>query len=98
MQTVQSLTLLDPSRCGEDLAYNAQRFGALHRYTGRKIFDRPELIRLAGKIIADKAARPEQTIEIVIAGSADTAMFATSAHVGANPFRRGPHSGKRASA
>ena len=109
MQTVLSFALLDPSSCGEDLAYNAQRFsalapqfcsdcadyhirGALHRYTGRKIFDRPELIRLAGKVIADKAARPEQTIEIVITGSADTAMLATSAHatatLGAETLKR----------
>ena len=101
MHTTQSPSLTDPASCGEDLAYNAQRFSALapqfcpgcadyhirvalHRYARtRAILDRPELIRLVSKVIADEAARTERTIEIVIAGSADTAMLATAAHAAA---------------
>jgi len=103
-------SIIDPQRCGEDLAHNAARFSALapklckgcadyhirsalHRYAGPpKLFDRPELIRLAGQIIAEKAARSEQPIEIVIAGAADTAMLAICAHaaaiLGADMLRR----------
>jgi hypothetical protein len=101
MTSLCTPSLLDPVSCGEDLAYNAQRFSelapdhcagcadyhirsALHRYAGPpKFFDRPELIRLMGKIIADKAALPGKTIEIVVAGTADTAMLATCAHAAA---------------
>ncbi len=96
-----SSSLLDPQSCGEDLAYNAERFSALgpqfcsdcvdfhiraslHRYIGaRKILDQPELIRLARKIIADRAARSHGTIEVVIAGGIDTAMTAIAAHAAA---------------
>ena len=73
---------LAPDHCAGCADYHIR--SALHRYAGPpKLFDRPELIRLIGKIIADKAALPDKTIEIVVAGAADTAMLATCAHVAA---------------
>jgi hypothetical protein len=73
---------LAPQLCAGCADYHIRK--ALHRYTGPPvIFDRPELIRLTGGIIADKAARSGQAVEIVIAGSADTAIIATLAHAAA---------------
>lgn len=73
---------LAPLHCDGCADYHIR--SALHRYAGpRKFFDRPELIRLASRLIAEKAMQPDRMIEIVIAGAADTAMLATCAHAAA---------------
>ncbi|WP_119390304.1 class I SAM-dependent methyltransferase [Taklimakanibacter lacteus] len=73
---------LAPLHCDGCADYHIR--SALHRYAGpRKLFDRPELIRLASRLIAEKAVQSDRTIEIVIAGAADTAMLATCAHAAA---------------
>lgn len=45
--------------------------------------DRPHLIQLITKIIADRAAASDSSITIVIPGSADTGVLATCAHAAA---------------
>jgi hypothetical protein len=78
----QRFSELAPDHCAGCADYHIR--SALHRYAGPpKFFDRPELIRLIGKIIADKAALPDKTIEIVVVGAADTALLATCAHAAA---------------
>lgn len=47
------------------------------------IIDRPELIQLLRHLIADAAARDGAAIDILIPGSADTAILATTAHAAA---------------
>lgn len=88
----QRASALAPQFCSGCADYHIRT--ALHRYTGTRltILDRPELIRLASETLADRATRTERTIEIVIAGSTDTAMLATAAHaaaaLGAETLRR----------
>jgi hypothetical protein len=78
----ERFSALGPQFCSGCADYHIR--SALHRYAGSlKFFDRPELIRLIGGIIADRAARSPGVIEIVIAGSADTAILAAAAHAAA---------------
>jgi len=73
---------LAPLHCKGCADYHIR--SALHRCAGPpKIFDRPVLIRLMAGMIAGQAARSDRTIEILIAGAADTAMLATAAHAAA---------------
>jgi hypothetical protein len=75
----ERFSALAPRFCSGCADYHIR--SAFHRYAGPpKLFDRPELIRLVSKIIADKVARSRDTIEIAVTGSADTAMLATAAH------------------
>src|SRR5688572_1748505 len=78
----ERFSALAPRFCSGCADYHIR--SAFHRYAGPpKLFDRPELIGLVGKIIADKAVRSRDMIEIAITGSADTAMLATGAHAAA---------------
>lgn len=58
---------------------------ATHRYAGppKGMLDRPQLISLISQIISDKVGGPDETIEIVIPGCADTAVLSTCAHAAA---------------
>ena len=72
---------LAPLHCSDCADYHIR--SAVHRCAGppkSAVFDRPELIRLVREIIAEAAAWSDKMIEIVIAGSADTAVLATCAH------------------
>jgi hypothetical protein len=87
----ERFSALAPLHCSGCANYHIR--SAVHRYAGPpKFFDRPEVIRLAGQIMADRALRSPEAIEIVIAGSADTAVLAAAAHatamLGADTLRR----------
>jgi hypothetical protein len=71
---------LAPDHCAGCVDYHIR--SAVHRCAGppKSVFDRPELIRLMRKIIDDASLRSDPMINIVIAGSADTAVLATCAH------------------
>jgi hypothetical protein len=74
---------LAPRHCSGCADYHIR--SAVHRCAGppKSVFDRPELIRLLRKIIDDASLRSDRMIDIVIAGSADTAVLATCAHAAA---------------
>lgn len=75
---------LAPQHCSGCADYHIR--SAVHRCAGPPksiVFDRPELVPLIGEIIEDASMRSGRTIEIVIAGSADTAVLATAAHAAA---------------
>lgn len=73
-------SVLAPQHCSGCADYHIR--SAVHRCAGppKSVFDRPELIQLMRKIIEDASRRSDRMIDIVIAGSADTAVLATSAH------------------
>jgi hypothetical protein len=71
---------LAPDHCAGCADYHIR--SAVHRCAGppKSVFDRPELIRLMRRIIGDASLRSDRMIDIIIAGSADTAVLATCAH------------------
>lgn len=79
----QRFSVLAPDHCAGCADYHIR--SAVHRCAGppKSIFDRPQLIQLARKIIEEASLRSDRVIEIVIAGSADTAVLATCAHAAA---------------
>jgi hypothetical protein len=74
---------LAPRHCSGCADYHIR--SAVHRCAGppKSIFDRPQLIALIRKIVEDASLRSDRMIDIVIAGSADTAVLATCAHAAA---------------
>jgi hypothetical protein len=71
---------LAPDHCAGCADYHIR--SAVHRCAGppKSVFDRPELIRLMRRMIDDASLRSDRMIDIIIAGSADTAVLATCAH------------------
>ncbi|MGE0004540.1 MAG: hypothetical protein AB7S92_03005 [Parvibaculaceae bacterium] len=74
---------LAPLHCSGCADYHIR--SAVHRCAGppKSVFDRPELIQIIRKAIAEVLGRKEGAIEIVMPGCADTAVLATAAHAAA---------------
>ena len=75
---------LAPGHCAGCADYHIR--SAAHRCAGILkgiAFDRPQLTEMIRKIIAERVAATDTTIEIVIPGSADTGILATCAHAAA---------------
>lgn len=79
-QNARRFSELAPYHCAGCADYHIR--SAVHRCAGppKSVFDRPELIRLMRKTIDDTSLRLDRMIDIIIAGSADTAVLATCAH------------------
>jgi len=83
VHNAQRFSVLAPDHCVGCADYHIR--SAVHRCAGppKSIFDRPQLIQLVRKIIEEASLRSDRVIEIVIPGSADTAVLATCAHAAA---------------
>ena len=75
---------LAPGHCAGCADYHIR--SSAHRCAGIPkgiAFDRPQLTEMIRKIVAERVAATDTTIDIVIPGSADTGILATCAHAAA---------------